>query len=66
MIYGQTTQELNEGQSWQLVFLWFPVRLIDGRKAWLETVEAKDFYFEGEFFETKYRHAESVNKIIRK
>ncbi len=46
MIYGGTyTQQAARKQAerqsdtfWRLVFVWRPVRLDDGRKAWLETV----------------------------
>ncbi len=48
MIYGKTSEQAhNDAVTWQLWFAWRPVRLIDGRRVWLETIQRKWTAIEG-------------------
>ncbi len=41
MKFGKSNIEKEREKRWHLWFAWYPVRLADGRWAWLETLERK-------------------------
>lgn len=38
MIFGRTTEEKNKKYDHHLWYAWYPVKLLDGRWAWLQYV----------------------------
>lgn len=68
MIFGQTHEQLRTKrllrEQWHTWFAWYPVQLMDGRRAWLQYVRRKRHWHIGRLVKWEYCGHVTGNKIF--